>query len=109
MRMTEAEVVNIVTGAVNDTESSDTDEEVLKKKRIKMSLWLYSKFKIAISGVVVSMKDGLPYLRVEYENRRGNQKKAFVSLEKWAERIGEAMSSAPKLDLDKILEDSEPK
>lgn len=104
MKMTEAEVVNIVSGAVDETESGESDIATLKKKRVKMAIWLFSKFKIAISGVVISMKDGLPYLRVEYENRRGNQKKAFVSLEKWAERIGEEISNAPKIDIDSLIE-----
>lgn len=84
-KMNKKEVIEIVAGAVEQTEASSP--ELLTLKRVQMSQWLYKRFNIAIKEMVVSIKDGMPYLRVEYLNNKGKVSEVKISMAKYQERL----------------------
>lgn len=88
--MTEDEVQEIVSGAVDVTESNP--DEALPIKRAQMANWLWSKFRIAIRELVVSINDGEPYLVVEYigagfEDGEPTTQVTHVSMAKYREKL----------------------
>ena len=83
--MTEDEVKEIVAGAVETTEKNP--DKVLPVKRAQMANWLWSKFKISINELVVSIEDGLPYLKVSYINEANEEAETTVSMAKYQEKL----------------------
>jgi hypothetical protein len=86
--MTEDEVIEIVQGAIEQTEN----QADVKRARVKMALWLWGKFKIAVKELGLSFKDGLPYLKVEYTNEEGETVETRVSMAKYADKLTAELS-----------------
>lgn len=85
--MTEEEVKDIVSGAIEVTENNSY--LTLPIARAKTAKWLWERFKIAIKGLVVSMDDGLPYLHVEYFDEDGNVAETHISMAKYSDKLFE--------------------
>lgn len=83
--MTEEEVKEVVSGAVDMTEKNP--DEVLALKRAQMASWLHRKFQIAIKELVVSITDGEPYLKVDYIDEDGKEAETTVSMSKYRDKL----------------------
>ena len=88
--MTEDEVQEVVSGAVEVTEQNP--EAILPVRRAQMATWLYTKYRIAIKELVVSIKDGMPYLLVEYVDDEGATKETKVDMSKYTEKLTSELS-----------------
>ena len=89
--LSKKQVIEIVSGAVDECESKNIP-------RTTLASWLFQKFNIAIKDLAVNMKDGLPYLLIEYKRPDGKIKKYQVSMEKYKDKLEkEAKEYAEKL------------
>lgn len=83
--MNEDDIKELVSGAVDVTEENSA--ELLPVKRAQMANWLWTRFRIAIKELVVSITDGEPYLKVEYIDNEGKQAETTVSMAKYREKL----------------------
>jgi hypothetical protein len=89
--MTNEEVVEFVGSAFEHIETT-TPREKLQDARVRLAAWLWNKYRIAIKDTVINVKDGMPYLKVEYTSDDDKKAEAYISLAKFKERIAAQIS-----------------
>lgn len=80
--MKEEEVLKFVSEAVEYVETNHSIQD-LPKERAKLASFLRNEFNIAIKDLQINMKDGNPYLIIEYFDDENQIKETKLNVKKW--------------------------
>lgn len=85
--MTSEEIVELVSGAIDEAESK-------KIPRLHLAMWLWKNYQLAMKQIVVNINDGKPYLTIEDWSNGDPPSKHYVCMEKYEEQLKKEIENA---------------